>query len=150
MAIKSAAEISTGSFFKPETHANAAAILFIPKSIKKDVPNTYQGKTTERDEITAEVYIWTTQDQVDGKAEPEHFKSMVVHHGALTNALEPVMAETDGAVVGVVRKVPPQSGGNPYWAIKSGDKTAEDAAVAFFEKLTAAKAEAVASMPSFD
>lgn len=150
MAIKRAAEVSSATFFKPEQHANAAAILFMPKSMKKDVPNTYQGKTTNRDEVTCEIYVWSSNDQVDGKAEPTHLKSAIVVHGALTSVLGPMLSETDPAIVGVVRKVPPQSGGNPYWAIKTGDKVAENAAVAFFEKLVAAKEAAVASMPTFD
>ncbi len=140
-------EYTGGTIFKPANHMNDLALLIEPKGIDRGIPNTYNGKTTMRDEVTADVTVFGTSEALD-KGEPtEVIKSARVVHTMLTSTLERILG---GAMVGVVRRVPTKSGSG--YAFRDVDAPVEAAVEAFYTKREAAVADALASgdMPSFD
>lgn len=147
MAIKRASENATGSFLKPAELTNALAILFEPKSIKRDVPNTFKGVTKNRDEITTDLTIFTNQDQLDGKQEPVIQKGMVIGYSGINSSLEPEIG--NGAVVGIIRKKK-SSEGNEYYALVDPDSGTFTKVDDYHEKREAARQAAIDSAPSFD
>jgi hypothetical protein len=139
--------ISGGTFFKPLDHMNDLALLIEPTSIVKGVENTYQGRTTLRDEVTADVTVFANSEALE-KGEPtEVIKGARVVHGMLTSTLERVMG---GAMVAVVRKIPTQNGSG--YAFRDVEWEVEAAVGAYFEQREVAvdTARASGAMPSFD
>ncbi len=111
-----------GTIFKPANHMNDLALLIEPKDIDRGIPNTYNGKTTMRDEVTADVTVFGTSEALD-KGEPtEVIKSARVVHTMLTSTLERILG---GAMVGVVRRVPTKSGSG--YAFRDAEPSVEAA-----------------------
>jgi hypothetical protein len=140
-------EFTGGTIFKPANYMNDLALLVEPKRVDKGIPNTYNGKTTMRDEVTADITVFGTSEALD-KGEPtEVIKSAKVVHTMLTSTLERIIG---GAMVAVIRKVPTKSGSG--FAFRDVEPTIETAVGAFYEKREAAVVDALASgdMPSFD
>lgn len=147
MAIKKASSLSSGgTFFKPGDHGDALAILFEPKSIRRDVPNTYQGVTKNRDEVTADITIFRTQDHIAGKRSPEVITGAIVVHGAICSALEEVMGE---ATIGVVRKIQGKTG-NTYWGLKDPADDVFAKVEGWYSEKEAALQKAMDEAPGFD
>jgi hypothetical protein len=139
--------ISGGTFFKPLDHMNDLALLIEPTSITKGVENTYQGRTTLRDEVTADVTVFGTSEALE-KGEPTAvIKGARVVHGMLTSTLERVMG---GAMVAVVRKIPTKNGSG--YAFRDVEWEVEAVVGAYWEQREAAvdAARASGAMPSFD
>lgn len=140
-----ASDLGGGSFFKPADHMTALALLVEPKRIDKNVESTYQGTTRLRDEVTADITVFKTQEALE-KGEPnEVLKSVKVAHGMLTGSLEKVMG---GAMLGIVRKVPTKSGSG--YAFRDVESDHEALVANYYTQREAAAAEAVAEAPSFD
>lgn len=147
MPISKASDNVSGGFFKPAEHTNALGILFEPKSIKRDVPNTYKGVTKNRDEITADITVFTNQDHLDGKREPVIQKGVVIGYSGINSALEPELG--GGAVVGIVRKKKSQEG-NEYYALQDPDSATFAKIEAYYDGREAKRQAAIDSAPDFD
>jgi hypothetical protein len=140
-------EFAGGTFFKPAEHMTDIALLIEPKKIDRGVPNTYNGKTTMRDEVTADITVFATSEALDTGTPTEVMKSAKVVHTMLTSTLERLI---DNAMVAVVRRVPTRSGSG--FAFRDVEPAIESAVSAFYEQREAAVAAALSSgnMPSFD
>lgn len=149
MALKRSNEIASGSsYFKPEEHKTAFVLLVEPKSVQRDVPNTYAGVTKNRDEVTADVTIFQTKAALEAGTGVE-VKDMTVTHGGITNKLIRALGNDD-AVVGRLGKKQFEKSPAPAWVI---DDELEDATFdlvsAYFEAREAAVQAALANVPSF-
>lgn len=140
-------EVAGGTIFKPLDHLNDLALLVEPTSITRGVSNTYNGKTTLRDEVTADITAFATSAALEAGEPSAVLKGVRVVHAMLTSTLERVMG---GAMVAVVRKVPTQAGAG--YAFRDVDWEVEAVVGAYFEKREQAVDQALASgdMPSFD
>ncbi|MEU7905903.1 hypothetical protein [Actinoplanes sp. NPDC049118] len=123
------------------------ALLIEPTKIDKGVPNTYQGETTLRDEVTADVTIFATAESLDRGTPSEVIKGAKVVHGMLTSTLERLIGTP---MVAVVRRVPTRRGSG--FAFRDVEPSIEAAVAAFYEQREAAVTAALSSgdMPSFD
>ncbi len=140
-------EFTGGTIFKPANYMNDLALLVEPKRVDKGIPNTYNGKTTMRDEVTADITVFATSEALDTGTPTEVMKSAKVVHTMLTSTLERLI---DNAMVAVVRRVPTRSGSG--FAFRDVEPAIESAVSAFYEQREAAVAAALSSgnMPSFD
>lgn len=146
MALTKASSLAGGTYLKPDDYGDAAALLFEPKRVDRDVTYTKYGttETAARDECVANLYVFRNQDQVDGKAEPDLIKDIRVVHGMVVKSLEKIVGE---ATIGILRKVPTQRGTG--WALRDTDDATYLAVSSWYEKLEAEKAAALADMPDF-
>lgn len=147
MAIVKPSEVSGGTFFKPADHMNDLALLVEPTRITKGVENTYNGKTTLRDEVIADVTVFANSEALENGEPSAVIKNARVVHAMLTSALEEVMG---GAMVAVVRMVPTKSGSG--YAFRDPSWEVEAVVSAYYERRENAVDEARSSgaMPSFD
>ena len=76
-----------GAFFKPAQYVTSIAIVIETKSIALQVPNTFKGKTEMRDEVTADVTIFSTLESVEQGVPTEFIKDATIGHGALVNGV---------------------------------------------------------------
>lgn len=137
-------EYGGGTFFKPAEHMHDLAILIEPKRIDRGIPNTYQGRVTMRDEVTADVAIFPTSESLE-RGTPTVIKNARFVHGMLTSTLEKILG---GALVGVVRKVPTQAGSG--YAFRDVDPAIESMVGAYYTNRETAVAAAMADVPDFD
>jgi hypothetical protein len=147
MALKRSSEIPGGSsFFKPAEFADAVALLIEPKSVQRDVPNTYAGVTKNRDEVTADVTVFATAaDLANGKG-VEH-KAMTFTHPGITNRLSRAI---DEAVVGKMGKKQFDKAPAPAWVVDDVDDATFDKVAEFYEAREAAVKAALEDAPDFD
>ena len=147
MGFAKPSDVSGGTFFKPLDHMNDLALFIEPKRIDKGIENTYNSKTTLRDEVTADITVFANSEAL-AKGEPtEVIKGARVVHGMLTSTLERVMG---GAMVCVVRKIPTKSGAG--YVFRDVEWEVEAAVGAYWEQRESAVPEALSSgdMPTFD
>ncbi|MDG4783228.1 hypothetical protein O7614_26565 [Micromonospora sp. WMMD961] len=138
---------SGGTFFRVSDHMTDLALLVEPKRIQKGVSNTYNGKTTLRDEVTADVTIFANSEALE-KGEPsEVIKDAKFVHGMLTSTLEQVMG---GAMVGILRRIPTANGSG--YVFRDVAPEVESQVGDYYQKRESAVADALASgaMPSFE
>lgn len=146
MALKRSSDIQGGSaYFKPEQFKDAVALLVEPKSVQRDVPNTYAGVTKNRDEVTADVTVFLSAADLANGNGVEH-KDMTVTHTGITNRLSRAIGE---AVVGRLGKKQFEKSPAPAWVIDDVDDAAFDKVSEFYEAREAAVAAALADVPSF-
>ena len=140
-------DVAGGSIFKPSNHMNDLALLVEPTTITRGVSNTYNGKTTLRDEVTADVTVFANSEALEHGEPTAVLKGARVVHAMLTSTLERLIG---GAMVAVIRKIPTQAGAG--YAFRDVDWQTEAVVGAYFEKRETAVDQAVASgaMPSFD
>lgn len=138
-------EFGGGAYFKPGDHMNDLAILVEPTKINKDVPNTYNGVTKNRDEAFGRFTIFATSEALDSGQPSEILEDAKSVHGMLTSTMEKVIG---GALVAVVRKV--KTGAGAGYAFRDVEKDVEAKVAAYFTAREAAVAEALADAPSFD
>ena len=129
------------SFFKPAEHMTDLALLIEPKTIERNVPSTYGGQTRVRDEVIADITVFSNQAALDEKKPSQIIKSTKVTHGMLTSTLEKILG---GAMVATVTKVATK-GGSGY-VFRDAPASTEEAVGAYY----GARAEAAAAAPSFD
>lgn len=132
----------SGGFFKPADHVNDLALIVEPKSIKRDVPNEYQGKTTLRDELTCDITVFRNSQNVEQCAPHDVLKNVVVDKQVLTKEA------TIGEVM--LARVGKPSGKNYYAWLEVTDAAVEAACAAYFEKREGAIADALADVPDFE
>lgn len=137
-------EFGGGSFFKPGDHMNDLAILVEPTRITKDVPNTYNGVTKNRDEATARVTVFANSESLETGVPTEVIEDAKFVHGMLTSTLEKIIG---GAMVGVVRKIPTKAGSG--YAFRDVEGDVEGKVASYFEAREKAVAEALDSVPDF-
>lgn len=145
MALSKPSEYAGASFFKPKDHQTDIALLIEPKSIERNVPSTYKGVTRNRDEVLADITVFSNQAALD-KGEPTgELKNTKVTHGMLTSTLEKILG---GAMAGVVTKIPTQAGeGYVFRDVSPEDEAKVEAYIEAREK---AVEEALANTPDFD
>lgn len=140
-------DVQGGSaYFKPEDHKNAVALLIEPKSVARDVPNTYAGVTKNRDEVTADVTVFVSQADLDNGRGVE-YKAMTFTHGGITNRLSRVLGDE---VVGRLGKKQFEKAPAPAWVIDDVDDATFDKVAAYFEAREAAVQAAMNDVPDFD
>ena len=134
-------DLTGGTIFKAANHMNDQALMIEPKHINRGVPNTYNGKTTLRDEVTADITVFATSEALD-KAEPTTvIKNAKVVHTMLTSTLEAFMG---GVAVAVVRTVATKSGqGYAFRPVEAG---VEAAVAAYYER----RAATMPALPAAD
>lgn len=129
------------SFFKPAEHMTDLALLIEPKTIERNVPSTYQGTTRNRDEVIADITVFSNQSDLDGGTPAKVMKSAKITHGMLTSTAEKILG---GAMVATVTKIPTK-GGSGY-VFRDVDAETEGKVGAYYT----ARSEAAANAPSFD
>lgn len=135
-----------GAFFKPGDHMSDLALLFEPKKIDKDVRSSYQGAERIRDEVTADVTVFGTQESIDNQTPTAIMQGVRVTHGMVTGTLE---RNIGSAMVAVVRRVPTAKGSG--FALRDVENPANIEKIGgYYTAREAAIAEAAASAPSFD
>ena len=146
MALKRSSEIQGGSaYFKPAEFADAVALLIEPKSVQRDVPNTYAGVTKNRDEVTADVTAFqTAADLASGNGVV--FPAMTFTHPGITNRLSRAL---DEAVVGKMGKKQFEKAPAPAWVVDDVDDATFDKVSEFYDAREEAVKAALASVPSF-
>jgi hypothetical protein len=133
------------SFFKPAEHMTDLAILVEPKSIERGVPSTYNGNTRMRDEVLADISVFSDQGALD-KGEPSKvMKNCKVVHGMLTSTLEKILG---GATVAIVTKIPTEKGEG--FVFRDVDSDTENKVGAFFDAREAEVAAALEAVPDFE
>lgn len=137
-------EFNGGTFFKPAEHMNDLAIMVEPKRIDKNKEHTYQGRTSVRDEVVADVTIFPTEESLD-KGEPTVIKNAIFTHGMLTGTLERVIG---GVMVGIVRKIPTKAGSG--YAFRDVDASTEAKVGNYYVNREAAIKAALNDVPDFD
>lgn len=147
MSLKRSSEVQGGSsYFKPEEHKTAVALLVEPKSVQRDVPNTYAGVTKNRDEVTADVTVFATAaDLAAGNG--RELKGVTVTHGGITNRLKNAIGES---IVGALGKKQFEKAPAPAWVIDDVDDATFDKVAAYYEAREAAVKAALDSVPDFD
>jgi hypothetical protein len=129
------------SFFKPKEHQTDLAILVEPKTIEKNVPSTYNGTTRVRDEVIADITVFSNQGALDNGQPSKIMKSCKVVHGMLTSTLEKILG---GAMVATVTTTQTQAGSG--YVFRDVDDQTEAKVGAYYT----ARSEAAASAPSFE
>lgn len=147
MSLKRSSEVSGGgTYFKPADHDTAAALLVEPKSVQRDVPNTYAGVTKNRDEVTADVTVFkSAADLANGNG--VEAKGVIFGHPGIVNRLRNAIGE---GVVGKMGKEQFKNAPAPAWVIADIDDAAFEKVAAFYEKREAAVKAALADVPDFD
>lgn len=147
MGLKRSSEIAGGSsFFKPAEFESAVALLIEPKSVQRDVPNTYAGQTKNRDEVTADVTVFASQSDLDNGNGVEH-KDMTFTHPGITNRLSRAVGE---AVVGKMGKKQFEKAPAPAWVVDDVDDPTFDKVSDYYEKREEAVKAALDDAPGFD
>ena len=145
MALVKTSDFVGGAYFKPLENMNALALLIEPKSITRDVPNTYQNVTKMRDEVVADVSIFDNTDALRAGEPTEVIKAAKFVHGMLTDTLSKIMGE---ATIATIVKIPTKGGSGYVFRDASPEATA--AVTAYYDKRNAALEAAMADAPSFD
>lgn len=106
-------QFAAGAYFKPAEHMQDIALLFEPTKVDKGVPNTYNGKTSLRDEVTTTVTVFRTSEALEKGSPSTILTGVRVVHNGLTNKLDGLVADR-GAMAGVIRKAATQAGGTAF------------------------------------
>ena len=142
MGISKVSDFVASGFFKPKEHMNDLALLIEPVSVARNQPNTYQGKTTTRDEVLANISVFANQADVEAGKPSQVLRNYKVVHGMLTSTLEQVLG---GAIISNVEKINTQNGSGYVF------RDVKDAAIfAKVEGYYDNREAAAASAPSFD
>lgn len=92
MALTKASDFAGGGgFFSNKEHLADLALLIEPKSIRKDVPNEYQGKTSLRDELKADVSVFANQADIEAKKPSQMLKGVTIVGVLVVRDLEPLI-----------------------------------------------------------
>lgn len=138
-------DLGGGGFFKPADHMTALALLIEPKTIEKNVPNTHNGQTRNRDEVVADISVFENQAALDAGQPTNVLGKVKVVHGMLSRDLEKILG---GAMVGTVTKIPTKAGSG--YVFRDVDPAVEAIVGEYYNTREKAVAEALASAPSFD
>lgn len=140
-------EYAGGSYFKVQDHMTDLALMVEPTRTDRDVPNTYNGITKNRDEVTATVTIFANSESLQ-KGEPTAIeKDSKFVHGMLTSTLSKLV-DNKGVLVGVIRKIPTKNGSG--YAFRDVTPDVEAQVANYYTARESAVTEALASVPSFD
>lgn len=128
MTFKKPSDFGGGSYFKPKEHGNDLALLVEPRSINKDVPNTYQGRTTMRDEAVCDITVFGTSEALDKGTPTLVMSGVKVVHGMLSSTCERTIGE---AFVARVDRIQTQNGSGYVW--RDVDPEVESKVGAYYE-----------------
>lgn len=131
------------SYFKPANHMNDLALLIEPKTIDRNVESTFNNQTRLRDEVIADISVFSNQAALESGEPTTIMKSTKVVHGMLTSTLEKILG---GAMVATVTKIQTQAGSGFVWR----DETITPEVTAQIEAYYNARSEATAAAPSFE
>ncbi|GGN40073.1 hypothetical protein FHR83_007127 [Actinoplanes campanulatus] len=141
-------EFTGGAFLKPAEHMNDLALLVKPKRIDKNVESTYQGQTRVRDEVIADVTVFSTSESLEKGIPSRVIKGCKIAYGMLTGTLERILNEgPDGAIVSVIRKVPTSKGSG--YAFRDVEASVLAQVVKYAEALEAEVEKALSDVPDF-
>lgn len=144
MALVKTSDFVGAAFFKPADHMLALALLIEPKSIQRDVPNTYMNVTRNRDEVVADVTVFSNTDSLREGVPSEVILSAKFVHGMLTDTLSKIMGE---ATIATIVKIPTKGGSGFVFRDASDEATA--AVTKYYEGREAAFAAALDDVPDF-
>jgi hypothetical protein len=137
---------SNGTFLPAQELLNSNAIVLLePRSIRRDVPHTFQGRTSQRDEVTARVTVFATTSSLDDGAPTQVIDPCIVAYSMITSTLEQVMG---GAIAGYVRRTATKSGSG--FVLRDLEVATEAQVAAYIESREAEVVSALADVPSFD
>ncbi|WP_018728537.1 hypothetical protein [Salinispora pacifica] len=137
---------SAGEFFRPAHHMNDLALLIETKSIRRNVPNTYQGVTSTRDEVVADITIFSTSESLDKGQPSKVLKGATITHKYLTPDLEAFVDKPFLAIV--TRKTFANGGSGFVW--RGTDPSVEGKVENYFTSREEAVTRALANVPTFD
>jgi hypothetical protein len=134
-------DFAGASYFKPAEHMTDLALLIEPKSVAKNVPSTYNNQTRNRDEVIADIAVFSNQAELDSGNPGKVMKSCKIVHGMLTSTAEKLVGQ---AFVATVQKIPTQAGSG--YVFRDVDSASEAKVGAYYS----ARTEAAANAPGFD
>lgn len=136
-------DLAGASYFKPAKHMTDLALLIEPKTIERNVENTYNNQTRMRDEVIADITIFSNQAALESGVPTEVMKSTKVVHGMLTSTLEKILG---GAMIATVEMAQTKAGSGYVWR----DEAITPEMTAQIEAYYNARSEAIAAAPSFE
>lgn len=145
MALAKASDHAPSGFFKPKEYLTSLGLLVEPKSIQRDVPNTYKNKTTHRNEIKADISVFDNQAAIDERKPTKVLHNVTIGHGMLVRNLEGVIGD---ALVAKLDMVETRAGEG--YAFRDPDDATYAAIEEFYEKREADVKTALNDAPSFD
>lgn len=148
MTLSRPSEHTRSGFLKAKEHLTDLALLIEPKSIRKDVPQTFNNAPAgTKDEVIADVTVFADQRALDSGTPTRVLKGIVIKYPYITEKLEPIIP--DGAQVGRVVMTSLKSG-NTAANLQDVDDDAWGKVSAYYEGREQAVAAALDSAPSFD
>lgn len=132
---------SGASFFPVKDHLNDVALMVEPKSVQLDVPNTYQGRTTTRDEVRCDVTVFANASSLDQGLPTKIYKDTVIHNTALASTLKKVMGK-----VMTARLAKKQMSGGSGYVFEDLTDDENNKLASYWQK----RSDTAASAPSFD
>ena len=139
MALKNT--VSGGKFVKMTDYADAKAILFEPKDVEEDVPNTKFGGT--RDLLHTDMTVFDKAALDGGK--PVVLKNVIITEKAMVNAYKGDIRDQFVAQL----KLKPNDKGRDFYVPVGVDDAIYEKVAAYLEQREAAIAELMASGPDF-
>lgn len=135
-----------GKFFKPAEHINDVAIVVEAKSVWHNATNSYKGNPQPRDEVTADITIFASQEALERGEPSDVIKDGKIVHGALVNSVK----ENLPMEYHVIVRKESFSSGNSGYVFREVDANTGKKVTAFLDKRDAELKAALESVPSFD
>lgn len=135
-----------GKFFKPAEHINDIAIVVEAQSLFHNATNAYKGNPQPRDEVTADITIFKSQESLERGAPDEVIKGGKIVHGALVNSVK----ENLPMEYHVIVRKESFSSGNSGYVFREVDAGTGKKLVAYLDKRDAELKAALESVPDFD
>jgi hypothetical protein len=137
-------DIASSSFFKPADYATAVALLVEPISVEENVRNEYNGQVTFRDEVTADITVWPTlEDLRAGRATV--LNRVTITHASLSGVAKKAIG---GATIARLEAFTTKYRSTSHRFVKP-DPEAHRLAVEYYEQRRAQVEAAAAAAPPF-
>lgn len=133
-----------GGWFKPDEHVNDVAILIEVTGFERQRPTDYGPKDSA---ITTSTFF-ATQEELDAGTPTDVVKGLRYEQTYLASDLAGLIGEATIVVLG--QSQPKKAGQKPAWVWRQPTNENKAKVIAYGEAREAAKAEAIASAPSFD
>lgn len=135
---------TSGGWFKPDEHTEDVAILIEVTGIERQRPTDYGPK----DSVITTSTFFATQAELDEGTPTDVVKGLRYEQTYLARDLMPLDGEATIVVLG--QSAPKKAGQKPAWVWRQPSNDVKSKVIAYGEAREAAKAEAIASAPSFD
>jgi hypothetical protein len=139
-----------GAFFKPAEHAADLALMIEPKRVMADQKNEYNGETTYRDEVVADISVFRNSQNVDNQTPFEVIRDARISHSALVSEAREHIPTPGADSAPMLVKVGKRAGKNYYEFKFDVPNDVMSAVAGYYTKREAALAEATADAPGFD